>query len=537
MHRSRNLRVVQRIAQIAVAAGFIVAALPGIAPAGAAKRGGVLNFAVVAEPPNYDCHASTTFGVLHPVGPHYSTLLKYVGDWKDMRIEPDVVESWTSTPDGLTFAFKLRRNVKFHDGSPMTSADVKATYDRIISPPDGVASARRALYEDISAVEAPDPYTVVFRFAKPNASALDGFASPWNCIYSADRLKENQRYPETQIMGTGAFSFVEHVKGQSWEGKRFDGYFNAGQPYLDGFKAYFIKSSGLATGIIGGQFDIEFRGLTPADRDVIVDKLKDNAVVLEGPWSASLMLTINARKKPFDDLRVRQALTLAMDRWGSAAAMARISLMKYVGGFTRPGYAHALTDAELEALPGYGRDIAKAREEAKRLLQEAGVSNLKINFLNRNVGQPYTAAGIYSIDQWSKIGVQAEHKQLETKLFYEALGRGEFDVAMDFITDHGDDPNLQYVHVVSAAMRSPMSYSQHPDKRIDDLFERQKRAIDPAERKILTREFEQYSISQAYNIMLFWWQRIVVHNKRVKGWQLTPSHYLGNDLTAVWLDQ
>ena len=108
---------------------------------------------------------------------------------------------------------------------------------------------------------------------------------------------------------------------------------------------------------------------------------------------------------------------------------------------------------------------------------------------------------------------------------------------IDFITDHGDDPNLQYVHVVSAAMRSPMSYSQHPDKRIDDLFERQKRAIDPAERKKLTREFEQYSISQAYNIMLFWWQRIVVHNKRVKGWQLTPSRYLGNDLTAVWLDK
>jgi peptide/nickel transport system substrate-binding protein len=537
MHRPGQLPAVQRIAQILFAMGLVVAAVLGIAPAQAAKRGGVLSFAVVAEPPNYDCHGSTTFGVLHPVGPHYSTLIKYVGDWKDMRIVPDAAESWSSTPDGLTFTFKLRQNVKFHDGSPMTSADVKATYDRIINPPEGVLSARRALYEDISAVEAPDPYTIVFRFSKPNASALDGFASPWNCIYSAARLKENPRYPETKIMGTGAFSFVEHVKGQSWEGKRFDGYFNAEQPYLDGFKAFFVKSSGLATGIIGGQFDIEFRGLTPSDRDQIVDKLKDNAVVLEGPWSASLMLTINARKKPFDDIRVRQALTLAMDRWGVAPAMARISLMKYVGGFTRPGYVHALSDAELEVLPGYGRDIAKAREEAKRLLREAGVSDLKINFLNRNVGQPYTAAGIYSIDQWAKIGIQAEHKQLETKLFYDALGRGDFDVAIDFITDHGDDPNLQYVHVVSAAMQSPMSYSQHPDKKIDELFERQKRAIDPVERRKLTREFEQYSIAQAYNIMLFWWQRIVVHNKRVKGWQLTPSHYLGNDLTTVWLDQ
>ena len=521
-----------------VLAGLAASVLSAKAPAQNAtpRRGGVLNFAVVAEPPNYDCHANTTFGVLHPVGPHYSTLLKYTGDWKSMRIEPDVVSSWSASPDGLTYTFKLRQDVRFHDGSSMTSADVKASYERIINPPEGVLSSRRALYEDITAIETPDAYSVVFRFKAPNASALDGFASPWNCIYSAAKLKEDPHYPETKILGTGAFSFVEHVKGQSWEGKRFEGYFQPGLPYIDGYKAFFVKSTALATGIIGGQFDIEFRGLTPADRDQIVDKLKGNAIVVEGPWSASLMLTVNARRKPLDDLRVRQALSMAIDRWGGAPAMAKISLMKYVGGFTRPGYEHALSAAELEALPGYSRDIDKSREDARRLLKEAGVSHLKINLLNRNVGQPYTAAGIYAINQWSKIGIETEHRQLETKLFFDALARGDFDVAIDFITDHGDDPNLQYVHVLSAAMQSPMSYSQHGDTKIDALFERQKRALDPAERKRATREFEQYAMGQAYNIMLFWWQRIVVYNKRVNGWRLTPSHYLGNDLTQVWLE-
>ncbi|MGE5512970.1 MAG: ABC transporter substrate-binding protein, partial [Bacteroidota bacterium] len=90
------------------------------------KKGGILNIAVVAEPPTYDCHASTTFGVIHPVGPHYSTLLRYAGDWKKMYIEGDLAESWSVSPDGLTFTFKLRDGVKFHDGSPATSADVKA---------------------------------------------------------------------------------------------------------------------------------------------------------------------------------------------------------------------------------------------------------------------------------------------------------------------------------------------------------------------------------------------------------------------------
>jgi hypothetical protein len=94
------------------------------------------------------------------------------------------------------------------------------------------------------------------------------------------------------VLGTGAFTFVSHVKGQSWEGKRFDGYFRPGYPHLDGFKAFFIKGSALATGIAGGQFDIEFRGVTPSERDSMVAQMKDNAVVLEGPWVTSLIVTL-----------------------------------------------------------------------------------------------------------------------------------------------------------------------------------------------------------------------------------------------------
>ncbi len=527
----------KRLGSVAALAVILAGAVSVGAVAQTPKKGGTMNIAVVAEPPTYDCHSSSTFGLAHPIFPHYSTLIKYAGDWKSMKIEGDLAESWVMAPDGLTFTFNLRKDVKFHDGSPMTSADVKATYERIANPPTGVVSLRRALYEDITGIETPDAHTVIFKIKAPNASMLDGFASPWNCIYSAAKLKEDPRFPENNIMGTGAFVFAEHVKGSSWEGKRFDGYFRKGLPYLDSFKMFFVKSSALATGLIGGQFDIEMRGLTPGERDQVMGAMKDNAVLLEGPWSASLMLTINAKKKPFDDLRVRQALLMALDRWGGAPAMAKISLMKYVGGFTRPGYEYGLTDAELEKLPGYSRDANKAREDAKKLLEEAGVKNLKINFLNRSVGQPYTAGGIFAVDQWRRIGVETDHRQVETKLFFDGLARGDFDVAMDFITDHADDPNLQYVHVVSEAMNNPQSYSKHSDLKIDELFQAQKRELDPAKRKILTKDFERYAITQGYNQMLFWWQRIVVHHKRINGWKLTPSHYLGNDLAEVWLSE
>jgi peptide/nickel transport system substrate-binding protein len=107
----------------------------------APKRGGVLNFAVVAEPPNYDCHGSTTFALTHPLAPHYSLLVKFDGK-EYPKVVGDLAQSWTVAPDGMSYTFRLKSGVNFHDGTPLTSADVKASYDRIIDPPPGVVSIR-----------------------------------------------------------------------------------------------------------------------------------------------------------------------------------------------------------------------------------------------------------------------------------------------------------------------------------------------------------------------------------------------------------
>ena len=130
------------------------------------KRGGTLNFAVSAEPPNYDCHANSSFAFIHPVRPHYSTLLKFDPD-NYPKIIGDLAESWTIASDGLTYTFKLKKGVKFHDGSTLTSEDVKASYDRIRDPQGGAKSLRKAAYDDITAIDTPDPYTVVVKLKKP----------------------------------------------------------------------------------------------------------------------------------------------------------------------------------------------------------------------------------------------------------------------------------------------------------------------------------------------------------------------------------
>src|SRR5215471_18967842 len=127
----------------------LAAVLVALGACGAApevpKRGGTLNFAVVAEPPNYDCHGSTTFALVHPIAPHYSLLVKF--DAFDYpKVVPDLAESWSVSPDRMTYTFKIRSGVTFHDGSPLSAVDVKASFDRIIDPPQGVVSIRKAYY-------------------------------------------------------------------------------------------------------------------------------------------------------------------------------------------------------------------------------------------------------------------------------------------------------------------------------------------------------------------------------------------------------
>ena len=498
------------------------------------KKGGTLSFGVVAEPPNYDCHGSTTFALVHPIAPHYSLLVKFDGK-EYPKVVPDLAESWTIAPDKMTYTFKIRTGVKFHDGSPLTAADIKASYDRIITPPQGVVSIRKAYYEDLT-VDAPNPTTVVFKLKNPMAGVMEALASPYNCIYSAAKLAQNPRYPETEIMGSGAFSFVEHVKGSSWTGKRFDGYFTKDRPYLDGYKIFFVKSGGVVPGILGGQFDAEFRGRNPQEKQQLLDKMKDNLQVFEGTWVNNLMLVFNTTRKPFDDVKVRQALTMAIDRWGGSDALSKISILKFVGGVMRPGYSMSLPEAELVKLPGFSKDIEKSRAEAKKLLETAGVKDLKFKLLNRNIPEPYTPAGVYSIDQWRRVGVTAEHEQLETKLYQDRVAKGDFDVAVEFQADFMDDPTAQFSKFLTK-MLSPSGYSGHTDTKIDEMFVKQRRTLDPVERTKIVREMERYALTQAYNVPILWWQRIIVNHKKIKGWHMTPSHYLWQDLTDVWLDQ
>ena len=529
------LRAIRR--RLVAACCAMLFALPGIAAAESSPhRGGVLPFAVDAEPPNYDCHANFSFVLMHVVAPHYSTLLKF--DTANYpQLIGDLAESWNVSPDRRSYTFKLRPNVLFHDGSKLTAADVKASYERIVHPPEGVLSVRQADYSAITSIDTPDPLTVVFHLQWPDAAMLANFASPWNCIYSAAKLAEDPTFPKTHILGTGPFVFVEHVKGDHWTGKRWDKYFLPGKPYLDGYRAEFINQTAAAKAMPTGRIMAQFRSFTPAERDEMLETAGNHLEVRESPWTSYVALVFNAKQPPFDDVRVRRALSLAIDRWHGAEELAGTTFLKYVGGVMRPGSTMATPEAELVTLPGFSRDIAASRAEARRLLAEAGVNNLEVTLTNRkDVPVPYAAAGDLAVAAWREIGVNATQDMRSTKEWQTALETGKFTAAIDLAADYFDDPTIGLARYVSRDL-SPSNHAGSTDRFLDALYIGQAISTDLRERMKIVRDFERHAMTEAATVPLLWWNRIIVTSAKFKGWNISPSQYIGQDLSDVWIEQ
>ena len=500
------------------------------------QSGGTLNMALAYTPPSYDAHRETTIGTVQPLLPHYSLLLKIDPDHYP-KVIGDLAESWTVSQDQKTYTFKIRKGVKFHDGSLLTAKDIKATYDKIIFPPPGVTSIRKAFYAMVQKVEAPDDHTVIFRLTRVSASFLASLAAPYNFVYKADILAKDPKWYERNIMGTGPFRFVEHVAGSHWAGKRNEDYFIKGRPYLDGYRITFIADMGARLAAIrAGRVHGDFIMFSPSQRDDLVRAMGDKIKVEEISSPSTNTVVFNSEKKPFGDPRVRRALNLALDRWEGSKVLQRISPLKEVGGFLRPGSEFAMTEAELTQLGGFGKDIQASRKEARRLLREAGIpEGFSFELKNRSMGKEYEVAAIWLIDQWRQIGVNVKQTVHDLATVKRDLQTGNFEVYLDAISDYMDEPDLQFIRIISHD-KSPMSYGRYIDRTLDELYERQSKAMNPAERKKLCDQFQKRVLDEmAYCLPTPWRHRIVPYSAKVKGWKALPSHFLNQDLTNVWL--
>jgi peptide/nickel transport system substrate-binding protein len=522
-----------------LAAWLLAAATPSPA-AETPKYGGTLVYLIPADaPPSFDAHRETTFATVQSAAPFYSVLIR-IDPQNPSSTTAFVCDLCTAMPQpadgGRTYTFKIRPGVKFHDGSPLTAADVAASWNRIIFPPKGVLSARQSHFMMVDSVTAPDPATVVFRLKFATAAFLPALADPYNWVYEKAILDKDPGWYEKNVLGSGPFKFVSYEIGQSIKGVRNPDYYDKGLPYLDGFQGiYADKQATRVAALRSDRAAIEFRGFPPSVRDELKAALDGRITVQESDWNCGSFIEPNHKRKPFDDVRVRRALTLAIDRWAGAPQLAKIANVHTVGGIVFPGSPLAANKDELAGIAGFWPDGEKSRAEARRLLKEAGAEGLSFELLNRNVDQPYKYNGTWVIDEWRKIGLHVVQRVVPTGPWFEGMRSGNFDVVLAGNCQSLVNPLLdvqRYLPTYSA------NYGRFDDREEVALYDNMLRETDAAKQRQLMRAFEKHVLDeQAHEIFLLWWYRIVPHHSYVKGWKISPSHYLNQDLATVWLDK
>src|SRR5262245_37347409 len=370
------------------------------APEPHAKRGGVLRYGFFGAPAHFDVHQQgASIGMQSCM---YDNLIRRDPRDSGQTIIPDLAHSWEVAKDGKIYTFFLRKGVKFHDGGELTAEDVKATFQRLIFPPQGFISPRTPLFSAVEAITVRDASTIAFtlREARPKAFMLGAFASGWNVIVRKKTLEDNN-YNLRQVLnypGTGPFRHVRRVDKEVWVMTRNPDYWNEGLPYLDGIEFYHFEpfSPPLGAALFAGRIDYA-RLLDQVSRKKLQEtrgmsghSLYQSAI--QGVW-------VNNTRKPFDDPRVRRAMHLAFDRPALVEVVKDIAPM-LVGGFLYPFSEWATPPPQLAERLGYQADTTAALKEAKQLLAAAGhAKGLKgVDFLGPDAATvTNSAAGVTAV--------------------------------------------------------------------------------------------------------------------------------------------
>ena len=273
---------------------------------------------------------------------------------------------------------------------------------------------------------------MVFKLKFPSASLLINLASPWNVIFPKKYLDKDPNYFKTNVMGSGPFKFKSYTRGSTFEGERNPDYFVKDRPYLDGYK-FFIstETSVRAAAIRSGRAYIEFRDLPLSEVDVDQEAPRRQGRRPVDPLRHPLRRghqqhreAVHGRSRPQGPDPGHRSLHGGQ---GAVPAHGPAGRRRRSRG---PGTEWAMSPAELEKFPGFGRDAEKNRAEAKRLLAEAGYPNgFKVVLKNRNIKLPYQDWAVYAIQEWRKIGIEAEHRPLETATWYaDGRDQGNFEL-------------------------------------------------------------------------------------------------------------
>ena len=527
----------RQLLQAGAAAGLSAVALadswPRLAGAGetadSLRYGGVLTTWIGGDPPNFDVHQNSTYLTQHLTAACYNNLVQF-DPLEPHRIIPDLAERWEVSSDGMQYTFHLMKGVSFHDGEPFTSADAKISLDRIRQPPPGVISIRREVLAAVEDVQTPDSWTVIVTLQRPNPSLLANLAGGHMAIYPKHVL-DAQGDMKKVVVGTGPFKLKKYTRGVSVELERNPRYFVKGRPYLDGITVYIMPDPNSAYAALrtGRLLMLRFLEISLGKR--AEQELAGKISLQRTPGIGFYAFNMNTRRRPWDDLRVRQAVSLAIDRRTSIDVVSEGE--GELGGYMPPSSPWALSAEELLTVPGYGLDIEANRARAKHLLAEAGFpAGLKTTMLTRKLPLSEKLS-VFMKDQLAKIGIQADLDVQESASAFDILNRRGFDTAPWWTAFAVADPDAVCSEFYTC--EAARNYPSVCLPEVDQLFQRQSQTLDPGTRKRLVQDIDRKLLQAQGSSLLHWHNYLTGHWPQVRNWVQHPSLYNNQRMQDVWL--
>jgi peptide/nickel transport system substrate-binding protein len=526
---------------LAAAVALSLLAISSSALAAEPKQGGILRIYHRDSPGSASIHEGATYSVNVPFMPVFNNLVIYKQDVAQNSMDsivPDLAESWAWSGDNKTLTFKLRQSVTWHDGKPFTSADVKCTFDMLMgkSQQKFRQNPRKAWYEQVNDVTTNGDFEVAFNLKRPQPALLAMLASGYTPVYPCHVSPAEMR---THPIGTGPFKFVEFKANESIKLTRNPDYFKKGLPHLDGIEFTIIPNRSTAIlAFVAGKFDMTF------PTEVSIPLLKDmktqapNAVCVVDPINVSTNIIVNSSAPPFDNLDIRRAMALALDRKAFVSIL--YDGQADIGGTMQPAPAGlwAMPPEMLETIPGYGPDVNANREEARKLMQKAGYGpdkHLAVKVSTRNI-PVYRDPAVILIDQLKSIYIDGELDVVETANWFPKIARKDYALGLNLTGNAVDDPDQSFYENYSCG--SERNYTNYCNKEIEKLFDEQSQETDVAKRKKLVWDIDKKLQEDVARPIIFHGRAGTCWQPYVKGVTvMVNSSYNGYRYEDVWLDK
>ncbi|MBI4083338.1 MAG: ABC transporter substrate-binding protein [Candidatus Lambdaproteobacteria bacterium] len=531
------MALLRTILCVAACAAWVALHAP---PAAAQKYGGVLQALLPGNPPSLSVHEMTSQWTTSPMAPVYNNLVLY--DQLQAResletVLPDAAERWSWSADGTALTFTLRPGIAFHDGKPLTSRDVKHTFDlaRGLGQPKLRLSPRKDWYRNVREIVTNGDHEVTFKLGHPQPSLLAMLATGYSAIYPAHVPSADWRIKAT---GSGPFILTDYKADQHLVLVKNKGYWVRGRPYLDGIRFNIIRAQmSQIAAFQAGQLALNPPLGTGRPFMLALKKVAPHLLFPETPTTVFPAVFANPKVKPWDDRRLWQVLNLALDREAFIKTVFQHGAVMGGANLPAPSGAWGLPKERLLTIPGFAQD-ANRKEQARKLMAALGYGPdhpLTTKLAVRDSSKFNIDSAVWVASALKDVWIEAELRHMETAAFAAALARRDFTLGIHSSGSAADDPDVAFSEHFSCG--SPRNYSDYCVEASEQLYARQSALTDLGARQALVRDIDERLMRDVARVVLGYVVDYNAMQPYVKNYVAHQTVNSSMRMQDVWLDR